>query len=239
MTAPTHRPTPPLREPPTTLDTAAALDYDGSFVVDKLCKDRIVDTPEEGQALFDEVKRFLVLVQFDRSVSWEMYSTRVDEAWHQFILFTSEYMAFCHRFFGRYMPHSPHRPTEKSASAAPAAATAESTVMTFADFARRYEQEFGVALPDIWLDRKNVTVTRRMFSDRAGHLTVSDDGEMVDLADGDEVLLSVNRIARKALEFVASTGVFYVRELPGGLDAEEQVALAAALVESRVLRVGA
>ena len=53
-------------------------------------------------------------------------------------------------------------------------------------------------------------------------------------AKGD-VLLSVNKIAREALAFVARTGAFYVRELPG-LTNEEQVALIATLVEHKLLR---
>ncbi|WP_405439514.1 hypothetical protein [Streptomyces niveus] len=37
----------------------------------------------------------------------EMYSVRVDEAWHQFILYTDEYMDLCRRFFGHYAPQQP------------------------------------------------------------------------------------------------------------------------------------
>ncbi|WP_214406210.1 glycine-rich domain-containing protein [Pseudonocardia lacus] len=222
--------------PPRAADPQEALDYDGSFVVDKLLRDHVVDCLEEGRELFDEVKKFLVLVQSDPDVAWEMYSTRVDEAWHQFILFTAEYMTFCYRFFGKYLPHSPHRPGEQKQAPAPSARTAP---MSFAEFGRRYEAKFGVPLPDHWRDRKNITTTRRLFSDRTGRLTLREDAGTVDLLDGDEVLLSVNPIARDALAFVARTGVFYVRELPGGLDDEEQVALATALAEAGVLRVGA
>jgi len=60
---------------------------------------------------------------------------------------------------------------------------------------------------------------------------------MVELlnSDGDS-LFAVKDLARDALEFIARTGAFYVRELPGSLDDEEKVALATALVQCKVLR---
>src|SRR5215204_3736654 len=36
-----------------------------------------------------------------------MPSKAVDEAWHEMILMTREYQAFCERAFGRYLHHSP------------------------------------------------------------------------------------------------------------------------------------
>ncbi len=40
-----------------------------------------------------------------------MPSKAVDEAWHEFILMTGDYMSFCEQAFGRYLHHSPHRPS--------------------------------------------------------------------------------------------------------------------------------
>jgi hypothetical protein len=63
---------------------------------------------------------------------------------------------------------------------------------------------------------------------------------MVDLLNEQgEALLSVNELARGAVEFIAQTGAFYVRELPGDLTDEEKVGLIATLVEYGVCRVGA
>ena len=209
-----------------------ALAYEAPFLVEKLVKDRLVETPEEGEALFAEVKRFLVLVASDERVVWDMYSLRIDEAWHQFVLFTRQYVDFCQRFFGRYMHHSPsNAPESKTATAAEGS--------TFARFQQRYEELFGEPLPSVWYDHTHVTVRRRILNDRAGLLTVSGTDDMVDLVSprGD-VLLSVNEIAREALEFIARTGAFYVRELPGDLDDEEKIALVATLVEHKMLRLG-
>jgi hypothetical protein len=44
-------------------------------------------------------------------------------------------------------------------------------------------------------------------------------------------------ITRDAIDFIASTGAFYVRELPGDLTGEERVATVKALVKYRLLRV--
>jgi hypothetical protein len=210
-----------------------ALGYEAPYLIEKLLKDHIVETAEEGETLFAEVKRFLVLGHVDKTKIWDMYSLRVDEVWHQFILFTKQYTDFCQRFFGRYIPHSP--------SNAPESQIMDSAKATsFEDFQRRYGELFGESLPDTWYDEKSVTPRRRILNNHAGMLMLRDEGEMVDLlTPGSELLLSVNELARDALAFICRTGAFYVRELPGGLYDEEKVALVAMLVEYKVLRVGA
>ena len=68
-------------------------------------------------------------------------------------------------------------------------------------------------------------------------MAVRTDGDMVELVNsGGHSLFAVNDLARPALEFIAGTGAFYVRELPGDLTDDEKVALAAVLVELKVLR---
>jgi hypothetical protein len=39
------------------------------------------------------------------------------------------------------------------------------------------------------------------------------------------------------MSFIAETGAFYVRELPGGLGDDEKIALIATLVEHKLLRL--
>jgi hypothetical protein len=209
-----------------------ALGYEAPFVVEKLLKERVVETREEGERLFTEVKRFLVLAKSDHTLPWEMYSTRVDEAWHQFILFTPEYMEFCSKYFGKYLPHSPH------STSAPKGKV-PSVKMSFQDFKQRYETLYGETLPDAWYDYKSVTVSRRVFNDRAGEWAVRDVDGMSVLSDGSgTTILAVSELARQALDFISRTGVFYVRELPGDLTDEEKTALVAALVERKELRAG-
>jgi hypothetical protein len=208
-----------------------SLDYQAPFLIEKLVKDRIVETPEEAEALFTEVKRYIVICALDKTKSWHMYSLRIDECWHQFILFTRQYMEFCRDYFSRYIPHSPSNAPEVK-TVKPVAKT------TFEDFTRRYEELFGAPPSDIWYDARNITVRRRILNDRAGLPSVREDDGTVELLNprGD-ILLGVNELARDALEFIAETGAFYVRELPGDLEDDEKVALIAALVELKLLRL--
>jgi hypothetical protein len=213
--------------PPSALD---ALGYEAPFLIEKLVKDRVVDSAEEGEALFAEVKKYLVMAATDESRSWHMHSLRIDAVWHQFILFTRQYMEFCRRYFGRYIPHSPSNAPELKGGRAAAPAS-------FDEFRDRYRELFGMALPDLWLDARNVTVRRRVINDHAGALSLHAQGDEVELvAPGGRVLLCANALAQEALAFVAVTGSFYVRELPGDLTEEEKVGLVATLMECRVLR---
>ena len=71
-----------------------------------------------------------------RAEIWEMYSLRVDEVWHQFILYTSQYGEFCRRFFGHYVHHAPsNAPQSGAATTLP--------VASFSDFCSRYQELFG------------------------------------------------------------------------------------------------
>jgi hypothetical protein len=213
-----------------------ALTYEAPFLIEKLLKDHIVDSAEEARALFTEVKRYIVLVRSDDTTPWKMYSLRVDEVWHQFVLFTWEYINYCQRFFSTYIQHNPSNapePTTMSVVKSPSAPS-------FEGFQNRYQELFGVPLPDVWYDEKSVTTQRRVLNDYAGKLTLRDGEGMVDLLSATgEVLLSLSQFARDALAFMARTGAFYVRELPGDLTDEEKVALIATLVENKLLRVAA
>src|SRR6185436_13644217 len=106
-------------------------------------------------------------------------------------------------------------------------------------FERRYAELFGEPLPDIWRDEQSVVPHRRVINDHAGQLAVGRDGALVTLADvHGHPLLSINELAHPALAFLARTGAFYVRELPGDLTDDEKVAIAETLVELHILRVG-
>jgi hypothetical protein len=191
---------------------------------------RIIDTPEEAQALFIEVKRYMVIAALDPTKGWHMYSLLIDECWHQFILFTRQYIEFCKRYFGRYIPHSPsNAPETKSA------ASVEPT--TFQQFNERYEELFGAPVPDLWYDARNITTHRRVLNDHAGQLILRDEAGMVELSNPRGMLLSANELARDALAFIARTGAFYVRELPGDLDDDEKITLVATLVQCKLLRL--
>lgn len=212
------------------VDGRPALDYQAPFLIEKLLKERIVDTATEAELLFREVKRYIVLAYEDPSLVWRMHSLRVDEAWHQFILFTAQYVDYCQRFFGRYVHHAPsNAPASELAVSRPTA--------SFSNFQARYRELFGEDLPDVWYDARTLTVRRRLVNDQAGRQHVQAQGNMIHLlSPAGEILISVNDLAGDALAFVARTGAFYVRELPGHLTDQEKVELAAALVEDKILR---
>jgi hypothetical protein len=136
-----------------------ALAFEAPFLIEKLVKDQVVESADEARALFREVKRYLVLTAVDRTVAWGMYSLRVDQIWHQFILFTRQYIDYCRQNFDKYIQHAP--------STAPIfEGTARLTPSTFEMFAERYEKLFGEPLPDLWYDEKHVTLERRIVNSR-------------------------------------------------------------------------
>ena len=213
----------------------ASLDFEAPYLIEKLLKDRICASQDEAQTLFREVKRFLHLNRIDRSRIWDMYSHRVDEVWHQFVLFTRQYTEFCERHYGIYLPHSPSSAPKLASSGPEAVPTA-----SFAEFAARYETLYGEILPDCWFDDRSVGLNRRVIDVRIGNLLMRQSDGQIELLDGDgEVEFAVNAIAEPAMTFMAETGAFYVRELPDPLTDEEKVSLVAALVQHRFLRVAA
>jgi hypothetical protein len=210
-----------------------ALAYEAPFLVEKLLKEHIVDTKEEAEALFTEVKRYIVLVRSDDTRLWDMHSLRIDEAWHQFVLFTAEYIEFSLRYFGTYIDHAPSNAPQRLIEGTPR------TASTFEDFQKRYAELFGMALPEVWYDERQIKPTRRILNDSAGHASLVQEDGISHLCDRDgQVLVSVNSFAHAALGFIAETPAFYVRELPGGLDDGEKVTLVSTLVEFGLLRVG-
>ena len=227
---------------PKAVSPADALSYEAPFLIEKLQKDHIVQSAEEAHTLFTEVKRYIVLVCSSDRADWQMYSLRVDEVWHQFVLFTWEYIHFCQHFFGRYIQHNPSNAPDymEENQPQPVPATAPLPPTTFDDFKKRYQALYGEPLREVWYDEKNVTIQRRIINSNTGALLLKDGTEqgMIDLiGKSGDVLLSLNEFASEALAFIVRTGAFYVRELPGGLTDEEKVALIATLVQVNVLRL--
>ncbi|MEQ4302917.1 hypothetical protein ABNF97_16225 [Plantactinospora sp. B6F1] len=207
-----------------------ALAFQAPFLIEKLTRDHVVESAEEAEALFREVKRYLVLAAADHTVAWAMYSLRIDQVWHQFILFTRQYIDYCLENFGRYIQHAP-------STAPPVENLAPPTRSTFDQFADAYERLFGEPLPDLWFDERGVTLDRRLVNTRAGTLSLRDsDDDMVELLGEDgRPLFAVEQVGRNALDFISRTGTFFVRELPGELLDVQKIALTSTLVEHKLL----
>ncbi|MFC4941990.1 glycine-rich domain-containing protein [Pseudonocardia sp. GCM10023141] len=227
------RPTPPPHP---------ALDFEAPYVAEKLLDEHHVASLDEGSALFEEVKRYLFLSQCDPSRSWQMYSLRVDQAWHQFVLFTAQYVRFCMDHFGRYLHHAPSN-SPPSADAGPVAvpgapAGPARPDSTFPEFRQRYEELFGVELPDLWYDHRGLGLHQRLVNQHVDGFTLAAADDMIQIVHpSGRVVLEVDLLAADALLFALRTPAFHVRELGGDLHDQEKVALASALVECRLLRI--
>jgi hypothetical protein len=205
--------------------------YKAPFLIDKLVKDNIVDTPEEGEGLFLEVKRWLILIHSDLSKNWEMYSLRIDEVWHQFVLYSGEYFKFCTRFFGAFVPHSP-------GNAPKTERTDNKEIGSFDEFRTSYQEMFHVPVADAWMDWKSVTMNRRVINYFVNKLALREKNGMIDLVSREgNTLLSVNDIAGDAISYIMRSPAFYVREVPGNLTNEELLALIEVFVEYDLLRI--
>ncbi|CAN5923884.1 hypothetical protein BH11MYX4_BH11MYX4_44390 [soil metagenome] len=104
-------------------------------MAEKLLLNKTVSTLEEGQQLFEEAKKYLWLVASDRGRDYPVGSLRVDEAWHQFFLFTRECRELCLRIFGCFLHHAP--PTKEGPSGADVVVSRRPTV-SYAELAARY-----------------------------------------------------------------------------------------------------
>ena len=206
-----------------------ALAFTAPFVVDRLVKDRVADSAAQAEVLFAEAKRYLVLCDATPDTSFGMHSAMVDAAWHTFVLFTTEYAHFGMQYFGRYLHHAP---VVDGPDPAP------TKVGSFEHFRQRYEELFAQPLPTVWYDDSSLAPARRVINDGAEVLTVRSDGHTVQLNDGNgNAVLMVNALASDAVDFIARTSDFYVRELPGGLTDDEKVGLLQPLVRAGVIRL--
>jgi hypothetical protein len=213
------------------------LAFEAPYVAEKLLLNKTVSTLEEGQQLFEEAKKYLWLVATDRARDYPVGSLRVDEAWHQFFLFTRECRELCLRIFGCFMHHAPPTKEEPSDAATPP----PRPLVSYAELGARYREVFGIDLPAVWDDALSVEPGRRVLrNDLGGPLTLRRCGEKIELLQGEEgaqrVRLRIDAWAAPALEFALTKGIFYVRELPT-LEPEEQIDLCRALVRENVLLV--
>ncbi|WP_309396323.1 glycine-rich domain-containing protein [Cerasicoccus maritimus] len=78
---------------------------------EKIASALACDAPTATEALTEAI-RFLALVA--QSVTPLTPSHKVDLAWHEFILFTRDYHAFCQQHFGKYIHHTPGGGTDQN-----------------------------------------------------------------------------------------------------------------------------
>jgi len=210
--------------------------YRSPALTDKLLHLRVVTQRQEATSLFVEVIRYLVITELHAAELVPMFSRRVDEVWHQFVLFTEEYERFCRRFFGKFMHHEPNEATTVAGGAGDEPAANE---MTFPRFREVYEGLFG-PISSAWYDDRAVAASTRVRLGRwrrpLALRTRDGMAEVAVLRDPPVVLCRTGLVAEPALRLLMSGESFHVRELPG-LDEEEKIALCRTLVQARVLQV--
>lgn len=95
------------------------LAYKNRDVVQRFLDSYPIDRAD-AEEIFTEMKRWLWLVGYRGSLGGrrQLIVTQpmaaLDEMWHCFVLFTSDYTKFCQRFFGRFIHHQPVTLAEKA-----------------------------------------------------------------------------------------------------------------------------
>lgn len=77
------------------------------YVKEKLMIEHKISSEREFMEAFTEFKKYVVLSRLYPNKRLAMPSRKVDEVWHQFILFTPQYHEFCEKFLGGYLHHVP------------------------------------------------------------------------------------------------------------------------------------
>lgn len=116
---------------------------------DNLIKTGLASTPAEGELLFRELKRWLILSHADISHKWEIYSRKIDRTWNLFTRYESEYARFCQEFFGGLISYDPENTFIPGK-------IEERKYATFEEFRICYEQLFSTPLPDLWFEEEEV-----------------------------------------------------------------------------------
>ncbi|PWK00008.1 hypothetical protein [Tumebacillus permanentifrigoris] len=98
-------PTYPLQGIAKQLDTAFEKEF-GDRLKSRFLLKRPLLRPEEFDWQLLELKRYFVLTTLLREVP--MFSDDIDEIWHEMLLYSREYEAFCKAFAGEVIHHAPH-----------------------------------------------------------------------------------------------------------------------------------
>ena len=74
---------------------------------DRLQKKHPHLTPKDCQIVAQGLRQFFLCYKRSQYKFVSMPSQVVDDLWHEFIIFTSDYQEFCHKAFGRFLHHTP------------------------------------------------------------------------------------------------------------------------------------
>ncbi|UVI29956.1 hypothetical protein [Paenibacillus spongiae] len=104
----------PARQAAQRLDYALTADFEAR-VKDRMLRKEPRMSENDWQWRWFELKRYFLMCGVLRNVP--MYSAKVDDVWHEMLMFTWEYEQFCKSFSGTFIHHAPHAPGAKPDSA--------------------------------------------------------------------------------------------------------------------------
>lgn len=86
----------------------SVFDYANPDLVERMQK-KLELPPDQAEVLFLDLIKFLSLCAYriDGNSAALVPPKKIDEAWHNFLLFTEEYDFFCEEFFGTFIHHQP------------------------------------------------------------------------------------------------------------------------------------
>jgi hypothetical protein len=103
--------------------------------------DRMVDkhgwSEDHARECFEDTKRYLFLCA--KTGKPLVPSKKIDEMWHNFILFTMDYEEFCRTRLGRFMHHRPRRRDDEPSRGNPIGLTLRLAVDTFGTLSANWD----------------------------------------------------------------------------------------------------
>lgn len=82
------------------------LAYRNEEVVKRIARE-LETTIEDAQGIFTDTLQFLYICAVQGRNQRLSPPRRIDEGWHEFILFTKDYAGFCRQYFGKFLHHTP------------------------------------------------------------------------------------------------------------------------------------
>ena len=82
-------------------------DFEAPFLKEKLLMEGKVEDEKEYKKHLKEFKKYIALNMLEDKILG-MTNEKVDDVWHQFILFTKPYQNFCKNIVGTFLHHSPN-----------------------------------------------------------------------------------------------------------------------------------
>jgi hypothetical protein len=123
-----------------------------------------------------ELRRFFILCALNPGVHYGMKG-QIDNVWHTFLLFTTEYHKFCNSVAGKFIHHYPDTSDEERTE----------TITNYQNFLRDYEATFGEAPPpQFWPRFKDIEHTSNGCAGCKGCGVEYDGGDRITFSMGCE-----------------------------------------------------